>query len=365
MWNSSAIDRRRFVKAAGLGFLAALQPRALMALERADAVYASGMRDANGSYAVATVTERGEIVDRVALPARSHGMAFSPATGKTVAFARRPGTYAMIFDANGKTDPIVIASVEGRHFYGHGAFSPDGRILYASENDFDANRGMIGLYDATNRFARIGEFETYGVGPHDMTVTDDGRMLVVANGGIETHPDTGRTKLNLTSMQPSLTLIDAATGGLIEKHALPPQWAQVSTRHVDIDDSGRIWFACQYEGHRNDLPPLVGSFAKGEDLRFVELPEETTRRLANYVGAIAVNRKDGLVGVTSPKGGVAVTIDARSGKVLSETTVPDAAGIAPATDGFAVSSYDGDFLGSRSNVAWDQHIVQIAPSRRL
>jgi hypothetical protein len=364
MWNSSAIDRRRFVKAAGLGFLAALQPRALMALERADAVYASGMRDTNGSYAVATVTERGEIVDRVALPARAHGMAFSPATGKTVAFARRPGTYAMIFDANGKTDPIVIASVEGRHFYGHGAFSPDGRILYASENDFDANRGMIGLYDATNRFARIGEFETYGVGPHDMTVTDDGRMLVVANGGIETHPDTGRTKLNLASMQPSLTLIDAATGGLIEKHALPPQWAQVSTRHVDIDDSGRIWFACQYEGHRNDLPPLVGSFAKGEDLRFVELPEETTRRLANYVGAIAVNRKDGLVGVTSPKGGVAVTI-ARSGKVLSETTVPDAAGIAPATDGFAVSSYDGDFRGSRSKVAWDQHIVRIAPSRHL
>ena len=203
MWNSSAIDRRRFVKAAGLGFLAALQPRALMSLERADAVYASGMRDANGSYAVATVTERGEIVDRVALPARAHGMAFSPATGKTVAFARRPGTYAMIFDAHGKTDPIVIASVEGRHFYGHGAFSPDGRILYASENDFDANRGMIGLYDATNRFARIGEFETYGVGPHDMTVTDDGRMLVVANGGIETHPDTGRTKLNLASMQPS------------------------------------------------------------------------------------------------------------------------------------------------------------------
>jgi hypothetical protein len=30
-----------------------------------------------------------------------------------------------------------------------------------------------------------------------MTVSDDGRMLIVANGGIETHPDFGRTKLNL------------------------------------------------------------------------------------------------------------------------------------------------------------------------
>ncbi|WHO73244.1 DUF1513 domain-containing protein [Rhizobium sp. BT03] len=359
MMRSAAIDRRNFVKAAGLGFLATLAPRSLLALERADAVYASGIRTANGSFAIATVTERGEIIDRVALPARAHGMAFSAATGKTVAFARRPGTYAMIFDPWNKSEPIVISAREDRHFYGHGAFSPDGRLLYASENDFDGNRGMIGIYDASNRFTRIGEFETYGIGPHDMTVSDDGRLLIVANGGIETHPDFGRTKLNLGEMQPSLVLVDAATGALIEKHVLPAQWAELSTRHVDLDDKGRIWFACQYEGHRKDLPPLVGHFAKGEDLSFINLPEQTTRRLANYVGAIAVNRSEGIVGITSPKGGASVTIDARTGKVLAETSVPDAAGIAPAKSGFAVSSYDGDFLSTRSDVAWDQHIVRI------
>ncbi|TAU55704.1 DUF1513 domain-containing protein [Rhizobium leguminosarum] len=359
MMRSAAIDRRSFVKAAGLGFLAALAPRSLMALERADAVYASGIRAADGSFAIATVTERGEIVDQVTLPARAHGMAFSASTGKTVAFARRPGTYAMIFDPWNKSEPIVINSREDRHFYGHGAFSPDGRLLYASENDFDGNRGMIGLYDATDRFARIGEFETYGIGAHDMTVSDDGRLLIVANGGIETHPDFGRTKLNLGEMQPSLALIDAATGALVEKHVLPAEWAELSTRHVDLDGEGRIWFACQYEGHRKDLPPLVGHFAKGENLSFIDLPEETTRRLANYVGAIAVNRSEGLVGITSPKGGASVTLDAKSGKVLAETVVPDAAGIAPARSGFAVSSYDGDFLSTRSDVAWDQHIVRL------
>ncbi|MBY5559741.1 DUF1513 domain-containing protein [Rhizobium leguminosarum] len=359
MMQSAAINRRSFVKAAGLGFLATLTPKSLMALERTDAVYASGIRAADGSFAIATVTERGEIVDQVALPARAHGMAFSASTGRTVAFARRPGTYAMIFDPWNKSEPIVINSREDRHFYGHGAFSPDGRLLYASENDFDGNRGMIGLYDATNRFTRIGEFETYGIGPHDMTVSDDGRLLIVANGGIETHPDFGRTKLNLGEMQPSLALIDAATGALVEKHVLPAEWAELSTRHVDLDGAGRIWFACQYEGHRKDLPPLVGHFAKGEDLTFIDLPEETTRRLANYVGAIAVNRSEGLVGITSPKGGASVTIDARTGRMLAETSVQDAAGIAPARSGFAVSSYDGDFLSTRSDVAWDQHIVRI------
>lgn len=356
---SGLIDRRSFVKAAGIGFLACLRPGALMALERADAVYASGIRAADGSFAVATVTERGEIVDRVALPARAHGMAFSKATGRTVAFARRPGTYAMIFDPSGKSEPIVISAAEGRHFYGHGTFSPDGGLLYASENDFDNNRGMIGLYDARNGFARIGEYETYGTGPHDMTVSDDGRLLIVANGGIETHPDFGRTKLNLDHMEPSLTLIDAATGALIEKHGLPPEYAQVSTRHVDIDARGRIWFACQYEGPRNTLPPLVGHFGKGEDLSFVTLPDDTTRALGNYVGAIAVNRREGLVGVTSPVNGTAVTLDARSGAVLKVESVANAAGIAASAEGFAVSSYDGVFEGCRSEVAWDQHIVGI------
>jgi uncharacterized protein len=362
MWRSAAIDRRGFVKAAGLTFLAALQPRSLFALERADAVYASGIRAADGSFAVATVTERGEIIDQVELPARAHGMAFSKATGKTVAFARRPGTYAMIFDPWNKGEPIVITSIEGRHFYGHGTFSPDGRILYASENDFDANRGMIGLYDATNRFARIGEYETFGVGPHDMTISDDGQMLIVANGGIETHPDFGRTKLNLDAMQPSLALIDAATGALVEKRTLPPQWAQVSTRHVDLDADGRVWFACQYEGSRRDLPPLLGHFSKGEDLTLIDLPEETTRRLGSYVGAIAVNRADRLIGITSPKG-LSVTIDARTGRMVAENALPEAAGIAPAAHGFAVSSYDGEFLSARSDVAWDQHIVRIARQR--
>jgi len=206
---------------------------------------------------------------------------------------------------------------------------------------------------------RIGEYDAHGVGTHDMTVSDDGRLIVIANGGIETHPDFGRTKLNIDSMEPSLVLLDAATGQLIQKHTMPDRLRQLSTRHVDLGDDGRIWFACQYEGPRNDLPPLVGHFAKGEDVAFVDLPEETTMRLANYVGAIAVNRREGLVGLTSPNGNAAVTLDAKTGRVVSEVSVREAAGVAPAARGIAVSSYDGFFEALRSDVAWDQHIVRI------
>ncbi|RWX76756.1 DUF1513 domain-containing protein [Neorhizobium lilium] len=359
MWRGDTIDRRGFLKAAGIGFAAALSPGALMALERADAVYASGFRAPDGSFGIATVTERGEIVDRISLPARAHGMAWSPATGRAVAFARRPGTFAMIFDPSRQAEPVVITSPEGRHFYGHGHFSPDGGLLYASENDFDGNRGMIGIYDARDRFRRIGEFDAHGIGTHDMTVSEDGSLLVIANGGIETHPDFGRTKLNLDRMEPSLVLLDARTGALVQRHSLPPSLSPLSTRHLDIADGGRIWFACQWEGARNVLPPLAGWLSKGEDIAFASLPEETTVRLGNYVGAIAVNRREGIVGLTSPVTGAAVTLDARTGQMLKEDTVHEAAGVAPAAHGIAVSSYDGRFNQTRSPVAWDQHIVRI------
>jgi len=155
-------------------------------------------------------------------------------------------------------------------------------------------------------------------------------------------------------------LLDAATGQLIQKHVMPDRLRQLSTRHVDLGNNGRIWFACQYEGPRNDLPRLVGHFSKGEDVAFVDLPEETTVRLANYVGAIAVNRREGLVGLTSPSGNAAVTLDAKTGSVVSEVTVREAAGVATAAGGIAVSSYDGFFRAIRSDVAWDQHIVRLS-----
>lgn len=357
-WRGETIDRRGFLRAAGLAFAASLQPGSLMALERADAIYASGFRAADGSFGIATVSERGEIIDRVPLPARAHGMAHST-SAHTVAFARRPGTFAMIFDASRQAEPIIITAPEGRHYYGHGHFSPDGRRLYASENDFDGNRGMIGIYDATDGFRRIGEFDAHGIGTHDMTVSDDGSILIIANGGIETHPDFGRTKLNIDNMEPSLVLLDARSGALIQKHTLPPSLNQLSTRHLDMADNGRIWFACQWEGARNELPPVAGWISKGEDITLLQLPEETTIRLGNYVGAIAVNRREGLVGLTSPVGGAAVTLDAGSGAVIREETVREAAGVAPAPHGLAVSTYGGRFNETRSDVAWDQHIISL------
>ncbi|WP_374729235.1 DUF1513 domain-containing protein [Roseitalea porphyridii] len=54
----------------------------------------------------------------------------------------------------------------------------------------------------TGGSARIGEFDTLGTGPHDMALMPDVRMLVIANGGIETRPDYPRAKRNVPTMAP-------------------------------------------------------------------------------------------------------------------------------------------------------------------
>lgn len=358
MVGPALIERRAFLKMAGAAWAMGLGKRPAFALSRTDAVFASAFMAPDGTYGIATVAENGTIIERSPLPARAHGMSFCRTTGRIAAFARRPGTYVLIRSLEGKTEPVVATAAEGRHFYGHGCFSADGRLLYTTENNFDNRTGMVGVYDTADG-TRKGEFPSYGIGPHDMTLSANGRVLIIANGGIQTHPDFGRTKLNLDRMEPSLVLVDTESGSLIEKHTLPEDLRTLSTRHVDIDEDDGIWFACQYEGPRNDLPPLVGRFERGEDLSFVPLPDPVTGSLANYVGAIAVNRREGLVGITSPKGGMSVMIDVRTKRYLRSDPVADAAGVAAARKGFAISSYDGHFGETESQVVWDQHIVRL------
>ncbi|MGN6549359.1 MAG: DUF1513 domain-containing protein [Pararhizobium sp.] len=361
---TALIDRRAFLRACGSVWLASLLPAPALALARADAVYATSFMLKDGSFAIATVTERGEIVDRQALPARAHGVTVCPATGLAVFFARRPGTFAMAYDPSGRRPPVTFHTPPERHFYDHGAFSPDGRRLYATENDYEHARGVIGVYDATDGFRRVGEMPSYGVGPHDVSVTRGGRMLIVANGGIETRPDYARVKLNLGSMEPSLAFIDAGSGALVEKHTLPPALHRLSTRHVAEDDQSRIWFGCQYEGAETDAPPVLGRLSLGEAIRFVGEHEPAMRRLRNYVGAIAVNAAAGCIGVASPMGGAAIILDLRSDKVVSVVEMRAVAGIAASRsgEGMVLSSYSGAIAGrDHPGIAWDQHIADLRP----
>lgn len=362
---SPDLDRRTFLKAAGATFLAGLTAPARAAAQRADAVFATAFQHRDGGYGVALLSEEGKLLHRIALPERGHDVTFDPVSRRSVVFARQPGTFAVVFDHSGSAEPVTIASAPGRHFYGHGLFSPDGRLLYATENDFDAAAGKVGVYDATDGFRRIGEFATHGVGPHEMLLMADGRTLAIANGGIETHPDFGRAKLNIATMQPSLVFIDRESGSLVESHALPPALHQLSIRHMAIGADGRVWFGCQHEGPATERPALVGSVRRGEDLSLIDMPPQVLSGLRNYVGSVAANPKAGTVAVSSPQGNSLVVLDARGRKVIVATRLVEVCGVAPEGDGFLASTGAGRLVDPEGAVAdmpdyvWDNHLLRI------
>ena len=138
----------------------------------------------------------GETLGRISLNYRAHGMASHGQ--QLVVFPRRPGNRFAVVDMATLQIQSVVTAPEDRHFYGHGAYSADGQWLLVTENDLASLEGRIGVYSMADGPRREGETALPGPGPHEIIRGRDGDFFV-ALGGLETHPDYGRTPLNLNT----------------------------------------------------------------------------------------------------------------------------------------------------------------------
>lgn len=350
------MERRIFLAAAGAAFVAGLAPAGAERLQRTGVLFAAAYRDPQGAFGVAIADEAGRIISRHALPGRGHGFAAAPESPWLVAFARRPGNFALAIHRTGRREPLLFHTPKGRHFFGHGAMSGDGRLLLAAENDFVSGTGVIGLYDAANRFERIGEYASHGTGPHEILLMPDARTLCIANGGILTHPRHGRQKLNLPVMRSSIDLVDVETGALRSSHHLPDALQRLSLRHMAVDARGAVWIGGQYQGDVLDAVAVLARLDPDRGLASVELPQDTAVALGSYVGSVAVNRDADVVAVSSPKSSLMLRLHAGTGDLVSMTEHAGICGLGAAGLGFVASSERGDFAGVGHDLAWDNHI---------
>jgi uncharacterized protein len=321
-------------------------------------------KEADGSFALFGLDRQGAATFRVLLPARGHAGAGHPARAEAVAFARRPGAYALVIDcANGRVRHRLTPP-EGRQFNGHGVFDPSGARLFTTEQDGETSEGAVGIWDATDGYRRIGSFPTGGIGPHDMRLMD-GATLAIANGGIATDA-TDRTKLNLDTMQPNLAYL-TLDGALLEKMTLAPRLHQASIRHLALGAGGLVAFAMQWEGPEEATVPLLGLHRRGADPVLAEAPEPEQRAMQGYAGSIAVAGNGREVAITSPRGGRVQRFDL-DGAFLGATRRADVCGLAPCGAGFMASDGLGGLIGLDGGrarplavhaVAWDNHVVTL------
>ncbi len=300
-----------------------------------------------GEFGLAALGQGGGVVWDLPLPARVHAAAARPHSDEIVQFARRPGRFAAIVDIAAGQQINRIENAPGRRFNGHGSFGSEGRILYATENDFAGARGVIGIYDAGNAYRRIGEFSTHGVGPHEIVALSGGHVLAIANGGIQTHPDMPRLKLNLQQMTPSLVYVDARHGQLLQKVRLPPSLHQLSIRHLAVGRDEVVAIAMQYEGATGDRVPLVAMHRRGaEHVQLLDLPEKLRRRMKQYCGSVCFDRSGRVFAVSAPRGNLVTFWDAGQGTFMRAITLADGCALAPdATAGaFLVAGGAGDLV---------------------
>ena len=336
-----AIDRREFL----IGALVAVGTarEALAAEGLADhgegAVYASAARRADGTYAVLLVAEDGRLLREVPLAARGHDIAIDPVRRRAVAVTRRPGTFALAFGLDGLEAPEVFTPAPDRHFYGHAAFSRDGRLLYMTEHDVESGDGVIGIYDATGGFRRVGEFPSYGIGPHEAILLADGATLAVANGGFGSDPLTGREAIDIAGMEPSIAFVDVATGALRAQHGLPPEINLLSVRHLAADAAGEVWFGGQWQGSLEDAPELIGRASLDAPIHILEPATPLGVALKGYIGSVALSADGRLLAASAPRAGRIVYADTATGRIVHEVALQDGCGVAASGGAaFALSS---------------------------
>ncbi|WBU54723.1 DUF1513 domain-containing protein [Paracoccus sp. SCSIO 75233] len=352
-------DRRTLLK--GLVAAAVLPVRGWAAAGAPDWVAAA--RAADGSYSLHGIDAAGGIVFSVPMPDRGHAAAAHPYRAEAVAFARRPGLFGLVIDCRSGDVIRRLSPPEARHFNGHGAFSADGALLYTSEVVAEGSAGRVGIWDVKAGYRRVGEWDSFGIGPHELRLLPDGG-IVVANGGIETDP-ADRTKLNLDRMRPNLAILDTG-GGLVSRRELPSGLAQNSIRHLALLPDG-VGFAMQWQGSEGEAVPLLG-IARGDSALQAYAPAPGQEyAMRGYAGSIAAT--GGMIALTSPRGGVAMIHDADGGHLatlnradICGAAARDGSGFALTDGGGAIWAADPDGLTllARHDLSWDNHLVRIS-----
>lgn len=336
--------------------------------------YLGAAKSRLGEYSIVCFNSKMTILKQHSVISRGHAFAYS-SNGHIAAIARRPGDYCLVLD-NAGNKIFEFNAQTHRHFYGHGVYSPQGDILYLTENDYHAQntRGVIGVYDVKNAYQRIAEFETHGIGPHQINLNADGTQLVIANGGIQTHPNSGRMKLNLASMQPCLVHLDRLTGDFIHQAVLPEKYRKNSIRHLALNKHGDVFIALQKQKSGGDDCLLAKYDHCDKTLKKLPISGPHESLLNGYAGDITLDQSERFLAVSSPVGDTLLIHDLHTQQTHAKT-IHDVCGLTASklhSGQFIVSSGQGDIyqisaiagtnkvetlLYSNKTTRWDNHLI--------
>ena len=173
-------------------------------------------------------------------------------------------------------------------------------FLLTTENDYQRGKGLIVLRDRHTQQI-LEQYDSGGIGPHQLAVMPNSNenQIVIANGGIQTHPDHARKKLNLKSMQPNLAYMSLGAGQIDDKFTLDNRL--LSIRHLAVSTQGKVVAGLQYQGTSTDEVPLAISHQGEAQLSLLKADINTWRSMKQYTASVCINSKNNTVAITCPK----------------------------------------------------------------
>ena len=275
----------------------------------------------------------------IPVPTRAHGLQRLPG-GDLLAVANRPGRWLLRTDAQGRLLRRLDIADErpARTFNGHVQPDAEGRWLFTTETDPADGSGWVSLRDART-LARVAQFSSQGIDPHQLLPDSDGALLV-ANGGIPRDAD-GR-KVELDRMAPSLVRLRPSDGALLGRWTLPDP--RLSIRHLAwaAGPSPHLGVALQAEhddpGDRQAAPVLA--LWDGQSLQL-----QRRTQAAGYAGDVAAGPAGGFV-VSAQMQGRGLWWHAQADEGLVR--------VAELTEPCALAAWDegrGVLIGARRGVA--------------
>jgi hypothetical protein len=222
-----------------------------------------------------------------------HDVAIDPSKPHQASVFEKKGPGACQVDLRDGKVLRPITTADNQHFYGHGAYSMDGAILYATESVLDDDyRGVLTVRDAST-LELLGELPTYGTSPHDCWLIDDGKTMVVANGG---------GHINGGAM-PNVTYVDIASEALIERVEMPKP--RFNAGHLAISENGDLAVvSAPRDGLANPHQQLgaVTLIRKGQEPTTLERPSSITEAMFGEALSVVLYEPEDLVMVTHPDG---------------------------------------------------------------
>lgn len=221
-----------------------------------------------------------------------HAIAIRPRKPRLVVAFEKIGPGCAEFDLHTGELLRFIPPAPGRWFYGHGVFSADGALLFSTETVNHTGEGRIGVRDA-HSFRCLEDFPTFGHNPHDCHLVEDGRVLVITNGG-------GKAG----GAQPCVTWVDVATQTLLHRQDI--QGERHNAGHLAITPGGTLAVVSAPRAGLGERAPGGVSLRPGIDdtLQLITDPPEVTGRMTGEALSVEIHEPTGTVAATHPVGGM-------------------------------------------------------------